>query len=91
MLLAAEHADDSEPFNVGTGVETKIKDLAEMVVAATGYQGETVWDTSRPDGQPVRYLDVTRAAERIGFSAEIDLAEGLQRTVASFRASPARA
>jgi GDP-L-fucose synthase len=90
LVLAAEHATDSEPFNVGTGIETKIRDLAEMVSAAAGFEGETVWDTSRPDGQPVRYLDVSRAAERIGFSAEIDLAEGLQRTVASFRASPAR-
>ncbi len=91
LILAAEHAADSEPFNVGTGIETKIRDLAELVSAAAGFEGETVWDTSRPDGQPVRYLDVSRAAERIGFSAEIDLAEGLQRTVASFRASPARA
>jgi GDP-L-fucose synthase len=91
LILAAEHGDDSEPFNVGTGTETKIRDLAEMVSAAAGFEGETVWDTSRPDGQPIRYLDVSRAAERIGFSAEIDLAEGLQRTVASFRASPARA
>jgi GDP-L-fucose synthase len=91
LILAAEHGNDSEPFNVGTGTETKIRDLAEMVSAAAGFEGKTVWDTSRPDGQPVRYLDVSRAAERIGFSAEIDLAEGLQRTVASFRASPARA
>ncbi len=91
LILVAEHGNDSEPFNVGTGTETKIRDLAEMVSAAAGFEGETVWDSSRPDGQPVRYLDVSRAAERIGFSAEIDLAEGLQRTVASFRASPARA
>ena len=91
LILAAEHGEDSEPFNVGTGIETKIRDLAELVAAAAGFEGETVWDTSRPDGQPVRYLDVSRAAERIGFDAEIDLAEGLQRTVASFRASPARA
>jgi GDP-L-fucose synthase len=91
LILAAEHAGDSEPFNVGTGIETQIRDLAELVSAAAGFEGETVWDTSRPDGQPVRYLDVSRATERIGFSAEIDLAEGLQRTVASFGASPARA
>ncbi|HVY79122.1 MAG TPA: GDP-L-fucose synthase [Solirubrobacterales bacterium] len=91
LILAAEHAKDSDPFNVGTGVETKIRDLAEMVSSAAGFEGETVWDTSRPDGQPVRYLDVSRAAEQIGFSAEIDLTEGLRRTVDSFRASPARA
>jgi len=91
MLLAAERAEDSEPFNVGTGVETRIKDLAALVADATGYRGETVWDSSRPDGQPVRYLDVSRAAESIGFRAEVPLDEGLKRTVESFRDSLARA
>jgi GDP-L-fucose synthase len=91
MILAAEHADFSEPFNVGTGVETKIRDLAERVVEATGFRGKTVWDSSRPDGQPVRYLDVTRAAESIGFHAQVPLAEGLRLTVDSFRSSLARA
>jgi len=85
MILAAEHADGSEPFNVGTGIETKISDLATMVADATGYTGETVWDTSRPDGQPTRYLDVSRAAEQIGFRARIPLKEGLAQTVESFR------
>jgi GDP-L-fucose synthase len=89
MILAAEHADSSQPFNVGTGVETKIRRLAELVTEATGFAGETAWDTSRPDGQPVRYLDVSRAEEAIGFRAEVDLAEGLRRTVESFRASSA--
>ena len=91
MILAAEHADFSEPFNVGTGIETKIRDLAELVVEATGFRGKTVWDSSRPDGQPVRYLDVTRAAESIGFRAQVPLAEGLRLTVDSFRPSPTRA
>jgi GDP-L-fucose synthase len=90
LILAAEHAGFSEPFNVGTGVETKIRDLAGMISEAAGFEGETVWDTSRPDGQPVRYLEVSRAAEKIGFRARTELAEGLTRTVASFRASPAR-
>jgi GDP-L-fucose synthase len=87
LLLAAEHADSSEPFNVGTGVETKIRDLAEMVAAAAGFEGETVWDTSRPDGQPVRYLEVSRAAETIGFQAQTALGDGIRETVASFRDS----
>jgi GDP-L-fucose synthase len=87
MILAAEHADFSEPFNVGTGIETKIHNLAELVAAAAGFDGETVWDTSRPDGQPVRYLDVSRAAEAIGFRAEVPLEEGLQRTVHSFKST----
>lgn len=90
MVLAAEHADSSEPFNVGTGVETKIRDLAELVVEATGFEGKTGWDSSRPDGQPVRYLDVTKAAESIGFRAQVPLAEGLRLTVDSFRSSLAR-
>jgi GDP-L-fucose synthase len=89
LILAAEHADSSEPFNVGTGVETKIRDLAELIAEGVGYRGETRWDTSRPDGQPVRYLDVRRAAERIGFRARTQLREGLKSTIESFRAMPA--
>jgi GDP-L-fucose synthase len=91
MILAAEHADSSRPFNVGTGVETKIRDLAALVAQASGYRGTTTWDTSRPDGQPIRYLDVTRAAEGIGFRARVPLEEGLRRTVESFKASLSRA
>jgi GDP-L-fucose synthase len=87
LLLAAERADTSEPFNVGTGIETKIRDLAGMVSEAVGYRGETVWDSSRPDGQPVRYLDVSRAREWIGFRAQVPLEEGLRRTVEGFRVS----
>lgn len=87
LILAAEHAEDSEPFNVGTGVETKIRDLAAMVSTAAGFRGETVWDTSRPDGQPTRYLDVSRAAGSIGFRASTDLEDGLAKTIESFRAS----
>jgi GDP-L-fucose synthase len=83
-ILAAEHADFSSPFNVGTGVETKIRDLAALVAETTGFRGKTVWDSSRPDGQPVRCLDVTKAAESIGFRARVSLAEGLRLTVDSF-------
>jgi GDP-L-fucose synthase len=85
LILAAEHADSSEPFNVGTGVETKIRDLADMTSASVSFQGETVWDTSRPDGQPMRYLDVSRALELIGFKAQTPLDEGLAKTIESFR------
>jgi GDP-L-fucose synthase len=87
LILAAERADSSAPFNVGTGIETKIRDLAELVSAAAGFEGETVWDTSRPDGQPTRYLDVSRAAELIGFRAKTPLEPGLAKTIESFRAS----
>jgi GDP-L-fucose synthase len=85
LILAAERLDTSEPVNVGTGQETKIRDLAGMISELTGFQGETVWDTSRPDGQPVRYLDVSRARELMGFSAEVPIEEGLRRTIESFR------
>jgi GDP-L-fucose synthase len=94
LVLAAERLDRSDPVNIGTGVETKIRDLAEMVAAAVGFEGETIWDTSRPDGQPVRYLDVSRAQELFGFEATMPLAEGLRRTVESYReglAAPASA
>ncbi|MEA2493357.1 MAG: GDP-L-fucose synthase [Thermoleophilaceae bacterium] len=91
LLLCAEKLDSSVPVNIGTGIETKIRDLAEMVASAVGFEGETVWDTSRPDGQPVRYLDVSRAKELVGFEAETPLDEGLRRTVESYRAAPARA
>lgn len=89
LLLAAERLDTSEPVNVGTGQETKIADLAAMIRGITGYEGEVVWDTSRPDGQPTRYLDVSRARELMGFEAEVPLDEGLRRTVDSFRAQMA--
>jgi GDP-L-fucose synthase len=86
LLLAAERLETSEPVNVGTGRETKIAELADLIQAITGYEGEVVWDTSRPDGQLTRYLDVTRARELMGFGAEMPLDEGLRRTVDSFRA-----
>ena len=86
LVLAAERYDSSDPVNIGTGQETKIRDLAETISELTGFKGETVWDSSRPDGQPKRYLDVSRARERFGFEAEMPLEEGLRRTIESFRA-----
>jgi GDP-L-fucose synthase len=86
LLLCAERLDVSDPVNIGTGTETRIRDLAEMISELTGYGGKTVWDTSRPDGQPKRYLDVTRADDLICFEAETSLEEGLRRTIDSFRA-----
>jgi nucleoside-diphosphate-sugar epimerase len=75
--------------NIGTGVETRIRDLAEMLKGITGFSGEIEWDASRPDGQPSRFLDVSRARELIGFEAEVTLEEGLRRTVEDFRAQRA--
>jgi GDP-L-fucose synthase len=85
LLLCAQRLDVSDPVNIGTGTETRIRDLAEMISELTGYEGRTIWDSSRPDGQPKRYLDVTRARELIGFEAEMPLEEGLRRTIDSFR------
>jgi GDP-L-fucose synthase len=87
LILAAERYDSSDPVNIGTGRETRIRDLAEMIERLAGFEGQTVWDSSRPDGQPTRHLDVSRARERFGFEAEMELEEGLRRTIESFSAS----
>jgi GDP-L-fucose synthase len=85
LLLAAEHYDSSEPVNVGSGLEVTIRHLAALISQLTGFEGETVWDASRPDGQPRRCLDVSRARDRMGFVAEMPLVEGLRRTIDSVR------
>jgi GDP-L-fucose synthase len=85
LLLAAEHLNTSMPVNIGTGVETRIRDLATTIARLSGYEGEIVWDTSKPDGQPTRCLDVTRARELIGFESRIGLEQGLSQTVGWFR------
>ena len=85
LLLAAERLAVSEPVNLGVGRETRIRDLAELIAQLSGFEGELVWDTSRPDGQPTRYLDVSRARELMGFEARVTLEDGLARTIASFR------
>ena len=85
LLLAAEHYDGSEPVNLGTGVETSIRELAELLAELTGFAGEIVWDTSMPNGQPRRQLDASRAAERFGFRARTSLRDGLERTIAWYR------
>jgi GDP-L-fucose synthase len=87
LMLCAERLDVSDPVNVGTGRETSIRELAETISRITGFEGKTVWDDSRPDGQPKRYLDVGRARELVGFEAEMPLDEGLKRTIESFRAA----
>ncbi len=86
LRLAAERYDGPEPVNVGTGEEISIRDLATLVADSTGYAGRVRWDTSRPNGQPRRCLDTTRAAELFGFRAQVPLREGIARTVAWYRA-----
>ena len=91
LLLAAERLEVSEPVNIGVGVETRIRELAETVSRLVGFEGATEWDASRPDGQPKRYLDVSRARELFGFEALVPLDEGLRWTIASFREQTAGA
>ena len=74
----------SEPVNIGTGVETRIRDLAETIRRLVRFPGELVWDASQPDGQPTRRLDVSRARELMGFEATMRLEEGLRSTIAYF-------
>ena len=85
LLLAGELLQTSAPVNVGTGIETRIRDLAEMIGRFSDYEGTIVWDASKPDGQPTRCLDVSRAKELMGFEARVSLEDGLRRTVDWFR------
>ena len=81
ILLASEKYNDSEPVNLGSGMEISIRDLAQLIARLTGYEGEFVWDTSKPNGQPRRALDVKRAEAYFGFRAQMPFEEGLRRTI----------
>jgi GDP-L-fucose synthase len=85
ILLAAECYNGPEPVNLGSGMEISIKDLAELIKRLTGFEGQYVWDTSKPNGQPRRALDVSRAEEYFGFRASMPFEEGLRRTIEWFR------
>ena len=78
---------DTVSVNIGTGTETSIRKLAETIERLSGFEGETVWDSSKPDGQPARYLDVSRAKELFGFEASFDLEDGLAMTIEWFESS----
>ena len=85
IALATERYNQSKPVNIGSGFEISIKDLAEKIARMTGFEGTLVWDTSKPNGQPRRALDTSRAKEEFGFEAKTDFEEGLQRTIDWFR------
>jgi GDP-L-fucose synthase len=85
LALAAERYDGEAPVNIGTGVETSIREVAETIAELTGFSGEVVWDTSMPNGQPRRSLDASRARELFGFEARTGLRDGLERTIAWYR------
>ena len=86
IVLAAERYDSSEPVNLGSAFEISIRDLVTTIARLTGFEGRIVWDTSKPNGQPRRKLDVSRAEREFGFRAQVDFEEGLRRTVAWYRA-----
>ena len=81
ILLATEHYDGAEPVNLGSGREISIRDLAEKIQALIGFDGEIRWDTDKPNGQPRRCLDVSRAKQAFGFEAKMPFEEGLKRTI----------
>jgi GDP-L-fucose synthase len=85
IVAATEHYDSREPVNIGVGDEITIRHLVQLVAQTTGYTGEIRWDTSKPDGQPRRVLDTTRASEEIDFRASTSFTYGLRVTVDWFR------
>jgi GDP-L-fucose synthase len=86
ILLASERYNSSDPVNLGSGEEISIKNLVHTIADVVGFKGRIVWDTSKPNGQPRRKLDTSRAEERFGFKATTSFDEGLRRTVESYLA-----
>lgn len=91
IVLAAEHYDGSAPVNLGSGMEISIRELVETIARLCGFTGTIVWDSSKPDGQPRRSLDTSRARAAFGFQATTPFEEGLRRTIAWYRAQIAAA
>lgn len=87
IVLASEKYSGAEPVNIGSGFEISIKDLANLIANLTGFEGSIVWDTSRPNGQPRRVLDVSRARDLFGFQAKTNFEEGLRQTIEWFEAA----
>lgn len=85
IVMAAEHYNDPAPVNLGSSNEISIKDLVELIAELTGFTGEIRWDTTKPNGQPRRKLDVSRAKERFGFESQTDFREGLKHTIEWYR------
>jgi GDP-L-fucose synthase len=82
ILLATERYNKPDPVNLGAGFEISIKDLVELIAKLTDFQGEIIWDSSKPDGQPRRKLDVSLAEQEFGFRAQTSFGEGLRKTIA---------
>ena len=90
IVCAAEKYNGDQPVNLGSGYEISIRDLAEMIVRMTGFEGTLAWQTDKPNGQPRRGLDVTRAKELFGWSAQVPFEEGMRRTIEWFKANRER-
>ncbi|MBM3769918.1 MAG: GDP-L-fucose synthase [Acidimicrobiia bacterium] len=87
IVLASERFDGDEPVNLGSGNEISIRDLVTLIARLTGFEGQIVWDTTKPNGQPRRQLDVSRAARLFGFHAQTSFEDGLRRTIEWYRRS----
>ncbi len=85
IILATEQYDGAEPVNIGAGFEISIKELVELIAELVGFHGRIVWDTTKPNGQPRRMLDISRAWNLFGFRAKIDFRDGLLRTIKDYR------
>ncbi|MEL7087598.1 MAG: NAD-dependent epimerase/dehydratase family protein, partial [Planctomycetota bacterium] len=85
LIAAAERVNEPTPINLGSGVETFIAEAAQLIAQETGYRGEIVWDSDKPDGQPRRCLSMARSKEVLGWSAQVPLLEGIRRTVDWYR------
>jgi GDP-L-fucose synthase len=81
IMMATQRYDQPEPVNLGSGMEITIRNLLELIAELTGFEGEIIWDTSQPDGQPRRSLDTSRAKQAFGFQAQTDFREGLRKTI----------
>ena len=88
ITLATLKYNDADPVNLGAGFEITIKELTELVARLSGFGGKIVWDPTKPDGQPRRCLDTTRARERFGFAAKTSLENGLKKTMAWYERTP---
>jgi GDP-L-fucose synthase len=87
IVLAMERYKKSDPVNIGAGFEISIKELVELIVELTGFKGNIIWDKSKPDGQPRRMLDTTKAFKEFGFKAKTSFEEGLKKTIEWYKNS----
>jgi nucleoside-diphosphate-sugar epimerase len=85
IIAMAEKVNETGPFNLGTGTETTIKELVETIARLTEFEGEIVWDTSKPDGQPRRFYDMTKFKEAVGYVPDTTIEEGIKKTIEWYR------